>query len=203
MTHLIASSGAFVFGYFLVFIVVYVLVALGLYGTFKKAGQEGWPAFVPIYNIWILLKVVGRPGWWLALYLLAIIPFVGAIAVFIIDIIVLNDLSKSFGHGGAFTVGLVLLGPIFLYILWLGPSTYRGPAALAGRGPGGYGQPGGYQQPYGQQPYGQPPYQQPYGQPPYQQPPPGGQVPPQYPPPGQVPPQYPPPGQVPPAQPPQ
>ena len=113
----------------LILIVLAIVVfSLGMYGTFKKAGQPGWAAFVPIYDYWVLLRIVGRPGWWLALALLGFIPFVGSTAVLVICVIVFNDLSKSFGHGGWFTVGLVLLGPIFYYILWLGKSTYRGPA---------------------------------------------------------------------------
>ena len=151
---------------FLIFVLcLYILFALGMYGSFKKAGQPGWAAFIPIYNYIIMLKIAGRPLWWGWFLLLSLIPF-GSIAVFIIWIFVLNDISKSFGHGGAFTVGLVLLGPIFWYVLWLGPSRYRGPAALAGAG--------GYYRQY---------------------PPSGGYPPPSYPPPGYPPPApgYPPP----------
>ena len=39
----------------------------------------------------------------------------------------LNDLSKSFGHGVGFTLGLLFLSLIFVYILAFGSSTYRGP----------------------------------------------------------------------------
>ena len=97
---------------------VCLVISLALMGIFSKAGEQGWKGFIPIYNYYILLKIVGRPGWWLLLYF---IPIVG----FVIAIIVLNDLSAAFGHGTAFTVGLVLLSVIFLYILWLGSSTYR------------------------------------------------------------------------------
>ena len=92
---------------------------------FKKAGQEGWPALIPIYSTYILLKVIGRPGWWLLLFL---IPFVNIV----IYIIMMNDLSKSFGHGVGFTLGLLFLSIIFLYILAFGSSTYRGPAGAPG-----------------------------------------------------------------------
>lgn len=117
-----AAGGAVLF---LVFgLIGYVVSALGLMGVFTKAGKPGWAAFVPIYNVIVLLEVVGRPLWWFVLFL---IPGVNVVA----SIIVMNDLSKSFGHDVGFTVGLVLLSVVFLWILWLGSSTYRGPAAAA------------------------------------------------------------------------
>jgi hypothetical protein len=179
---------------FLIFVLcLYILFALGMYGSFQKAGQPGWAAFVPIYNYIIMLKIAGRPLWWGWFLLLSLIPYIGSIAVFVIWIFVLNDISKSFGHGGAFTVGLVLLGPIFWYILWLGPSQYRGPAALAGAG-GYYRQypPSGGYPPPGYPPPGYPPPGYPPPQPGYPPPPPPGYPPPGYPPPGYPPP--PPPG---------
>lgn len=137
MEHLLAASaggGALI----LLYLALYVIFALGVYGAYEKAGQPGWAAFVPIYNFYILMKVAGRPTWWTWFVLLPIIPIVGSLALLVISIIVLNDVSKSFGHGGAFTVGLVLLSIIFWYILWLGPSRYLGPAGPQGRAPGGY-----------------------------------------------------------------
>jgi len=116
---LAAANGGVVF---IVFVILYVVICLPLMGVFAKASQPTWAAFVPIYNTLILLKLVGRQWWWLLLFL---IPLVG----WIFAIIVMYDLSRSFGHGGGFTVGLVLLGWIFLMILWLGASEYRGPAA--------------------------------------------------------------------------
>ena len=55
---------------YVAFIVVYLVAAWIVY---TKAGEEGWKALIPIYNVWVLLKIVGRPGWWLLLFL---IPFV-------------------------------------------------------------------------------------------------------------------------------
>ena len=64
-------------------------------------------------------KIVGRPTWWCWLLLLAIIPFIGAVALFVLWIIVAIDLSKSFGHDIPFALGLIFLSIIFFYILWL------------------------------------------------------------------------------------
>jgi Family of unknown function (DUF5684) len=109
---------------YVAFIVVYLVAAWIVY---TKAGEEGWKALIPIYNIWVLLKIVGRPGWWLILFL---IPFVN----FVIWIIVSIDLAKSFGKGTGFALGLIFFAPIFYMILAFGDATYRGPAAAPGGG---------------------------------------------------------------------
>jgi hypothetical protein len=109
---------------YVAFIVVYLVAAWIVY---TKAGEEGWKALIPIYNIWVLLKIVGRPGWWLILFL---IPFVN----FVIWIIVSIDLAKSFGKGTGFALGLIFFAPIFYMILAFGDATYRGPAAATGGG---------------------------------------------------------------------
>lgn len=200
-----ASTGLPIATLLLVELIIYVLICFGSYGFFKKAGQPGWAAFVPFYNWYIVLKIVGRPGWWLALYLVGFIPLVGTIVLIVLQAIICGDLARSFGHGTGFAVLLFFFFPILAYVLSYGSSVYRGPAALGGRGgPGGgygYGPPNPpYGGGYGSPPYGGPPAQQyppPYGAPP----PPYGQ-PPAAPPPYGAPPAPPPPYGQPPASPP-
>jgi hypothetical protein len=109
---------------FVWFAVFYAITVIPYWVIFTKAGLPGWPAVIPIYSFFVLLKVVGRPWWW---FVLLLIPLVG----FVIYIIITNDLSKSFGHGAGFTLGLLFLSLIFYYILAFGSSTYRGPAGAA------------------------------------------------------------------------
>jgi len=99
-----------------------ILMIAACWKIFSKAGQPGWAAIIPIYNWYILCKVVGRPGWWV---ILMFIPFVN----FIIGIILCIDLAKSFGKGVGFGIGLILLGLIFFPILGFGSAQYQGPAA--------------------------------------------------------------------------
>ena len=115
------TSGAGAAGIILYVAVIYALLVIPYWVIFKKAGREGWPALIPIYSTYIVLKIIGRPGWWLILFLIPLVNLV-------IYIIMMNDLSKSFGHGVGFTLGLLFLSIIFLYILAFGSSTYRGPA---------------------------------------------------------------------------
>ena len=110
----------------LIFLVIYlaiiVVVLAGFWKMFEKAGQPGWGAIVPFYNMYLMCKIAGRPGWWLILLL---IPYVN----FIFLIIVFLDIAKSFGKGVGFAVGMILLTPIFIPILGFGEAEYEGPAA--------------------------------------------------------------------------
>jgi hypothetical protein len=101
-----------------IYLVVLVLIVAGYWLTFQKAGQRGWTSIIPILNIFVLLKIVKRPLWWVILML---IPCVNIIVWIIIAI----DLSKAFGHGGGFAVGIILLPFIFLLVLGFGDSRYE------------------------------------------------------------------------------
>lgn len=89
---------------------------------FEKAGRPGWAAIIPIYNVIVLLQIVGRPIWWIVLL---IIPLVNVVIGFLLAL----DLSRSFGHDLAFALGLFFLGFIFYPVLAFSGATYRGPAA--------------------------------------------------------------------------
>lgn len=106
----------------LVYVAILALVIAGLWKLFTKAGQPGWACLIPIYNIYILLKIVGRPWWWL---ILMFIPIVSLVA----GIVVILDLAKSFGKGVGFAIGMILLGFIFIPVLGFGNAQYQGPAA--------------------------------------------------------------------------
>ena len=96
----------------------YVVVIVGLWRTFVKAGHPGWAAIIPFYNLWIWIKIAGRPGWWLILFFIPLVNFVIAI--------ILNfDIAKRFGKGVGFGFGLLFLGFIFFPILGFGDAQYQ------------------------------------------------------------------------------
>jgi len=119
-----AGPGAYVGG-----LIGYLLFAFALVGIFKKADEPVWQAFVPIWNYIVLIKVAGKPLWWIILFLIPIVNIV-------VLVLVLHGLSTSFGHGAGFTVGLFFLSIIFLYILGYDSKPYRG--ATGGEPIGGY-----------------------------------------------------------------
>jgi len=106
-------------------VLIALLVIVATWKVFTKAGQPGWASIIPIYNLYIWCKIVGRPWWWI---LLMLIPLVN----FIVAIILCIDLAKSFGKGVGFGIGLLLLPFIFFLILGFGSAQYQGPAAGEG-----------------------------------------------------------------------
>lgn len=108
--------------FLLIELAIIALVIVGFWKVFSKAGQPGWFSLIPIFNVFILLKIVGRPWWWLILLLIPIVNF-------IIMIVVSIDVAKSFGKSLLFGIGLAFLSPIFYCILGFGDAQYRGPAA--------------------------------------------------------------------------
>ncbi len=113
------SSGA-ITGILVFCLILFLISIASQWKVFEKAGQPGWACIIPIYNVYIMTKIAGKPGWWV---LMLIIPFVNIIfAIWLI-----NMISKSFGKTEGFTVGLVLLGFIFWAILGFGSAKYQGP----------------------------------------------------------------------------
>ena len=102
-------------------LILFLILVISSWKINTKANQPGWAVLVPIYSTLVYLKIIGKPWWWLMMF---VIPVV---LVFFL-IWALNMLSKSFGKGTGFTVGLVLLPLIFYAILGFGSAKYLGPA---------------------------------------------------------------------------
>ena len=65
----------------LVWLAVVIGIIAGIWKVFTKAGKPGWAALIPIYNIVVLLQIVGRPIWCIVLLLIPIVSIVIAIIV--------------------------------------------------------------------------------------------------------------------------
>ncbi len=106
----------------LIELAIAIVVIVALWKVFVKAGKPGWAAIIPIYNIIVLLEIIGKPIWWIILFL---IPCVNVI----VSILVSLEVAKCFGRSAGFGVGLAFLPFIFYPILGFGDSRYQGPAA--------------------------------------------------------------------------
>jgi len=87
---------------------------------FQKAGEEGWKCIVPIYNVIVFLRIVGKPWWWLFLMCIPIINYIFIIWTF-------NMFSKSFGKDAGYTALLFFFGFIFFPVIAFGRAEYQGP----------------------------------------------------------------------------
>ena len=85
----------------IIYLTIVVIIVASWWKIFTKSGQPGWGALIPIYNMYLILKIAGRPWWFL---LLLLVPLVNII----VAIVVTHDVSKSFGKGLGFTLGLIL-----------------------------------------------------------------------------------------------
>src|SRR6202012_230615 len=108
-------GGAFV-AFIIICLALAILCLVAMWKVFEKAGEEGWKCIIPIYNLIVLLKIVGKPWWWLLLMCIPLVNYVFLVWAY-------NMLSKSFGKDEGFTVGLIFLGFIFLPILGFGKAT--------------------------------------------------------------------------------
>ncbi len=105
-------------GIIILYLAIIVLMIVSLWITVRKAGRPGWSQIIPIWNIIELVRIAGKPLWWVILILL--IPIVNLILL----ILVYHGISTKFGKGAGFTVGLVLLPIVFFPILAFGKASY-------------------------------------------------------------------------------
>ncbi len=124
----------------IVAVVWYVVEAVAYWKIFKKAGEGGWKSLIPIYNLYIQYKISWSGGWFFIFLVctaggVALASFAGAAYVIGVILSVIGlcvsicssyKLSKAFGHGVPFAIGILFLSPIFILILGFGSSEYQG-----------------------------------------------------------------------------
>jgi hypothetical protein len=111
-------------------IVMYVLQVIAMWKIFEKASVSGWKSLIPIYNYYILCKIA-HFNFWIVVFSIVIlfIPIIGTLIGLLllgISILLINyKLSKHFGHGILFALGLIFFSSLFYLILGFGKSKYR------------------------------------------------------------------------------
>lgn len=98
--------------------VVMVFLIAQMWCLFLKAGWPGWACLIPIYNAYVMLKIAGKPGWWL---LLMLVPLVN----FVIAVIIPFSIAVRFGKGAGFGLGLLFFPWLFYAILAFGSAQYQ------------------------------------------------------------------------------
>lgn len=123
--------------------IMYLILCAGLFSLFEKAGQNGWAAFIPFYNMYIAFKIAGKqpsfPIWLMCFACTAIMGVIGKVIPLIpslvsgiaglIQLVILFDmwysLSLHFGHSIGYALGLTFLNPVFILLLGYGQDRYR------------------------------------------------------------------------------
>ncbi|MEN6383756.1 MAG: DUF5684 domain-containing protein [Phycisphaerales bacterium] len=101
----------------LIYLLVIALIIVSLWKVFEKAGQPGWAAIIPFYNLYIMLKIALKPGWWLILFFIPVVNL-------IVNFILCMAIAEKFGKGVGFAVGLFFLPFIFIPILAFSDAKY-------------------------------------------------------------------------------
>ena len=87
-----------------------LVVWVSWFKLFSKAGQAGWKALVPFFNLFVFTKIVEKPAWWIAIYLIVPVGY----------ILSALQVSKLFGKNIVFSLGLIFLPLVFFPLLAFG-----------------------------------------------------------------------------------
>lgn len=120
----------------------YILTLAAGWKMFEKAGEPGWKSFIPFYNeytvykfswntmiFWInficvvLSRLLSNSDMGLLVLIAGVLNLLSAVLYVGIS----YKLAQSFGQGVAFTIGLIILRPVFILMLGFGSADYIGP----------------------------------------------------------------------------
>ncbi len=104
----------------LIYLAITVAIIAGMWRLFEKANQPGWGVLIPVYNVILMLKVAGKPLWWLVLFM---IPLVNIIFCILVPLAIARNFGKGVGYG----IGLIVLPFIFYPLLGFSDAEYNPP----------------------------------------------------------------------------
>lgn len=118
-----------ILGIFALAIAVFMIIAKCK--MYKKAGQEWWKVFIPLYSTWTETKITGLAWWWcpISVVLAALVgvkevSYVVAFAVLLVEFNYNFNLAKKFGKTNGFAVLCTLLPIIGIPMLAFGSAKY-------------------------------------------------------------------------------
>lgn len=118
--------------FILVFALIgYAVSAYLLSRIFKKAGVEGWKAWVPVYNNWVTLEIGGQQGLWAVLMFIPVINIVSVVFLFI----AMYQIGLKLGKSGAFVLLAIFLPIVWLIWLAFDDSKWQGKKPVASQKP--------------------------------------------------------------------
>jgi len=108
-------------GIIIFILIVQVVHFLGTWKLYKKAGRSPWEAAIPVYNAYVLLKILRRPWWWIFFLFIPVVQLL-MFPVFWVETV------KSFGHDKTkdTVLAVVTLGFYIYYINYFSTNPYAG-----------------------------------------------------------------------------
>lgn len=96
------------------FIIFQIIHFLGTFRLYKKAGRKPIEALLPIYNAFVLMKIINRPRWWVFLLFIPIINLIMFPVIWV-------ETARSFGKN----ITKDILLAVFSFGLYIAYLNYR------------------------------------------------------------------------------
>lgn len=100
--------------------VMMVAILAGYWKLFEKAGEPGWAALIPFYNLYVILRIAGLG---IGYFFLMFIPLIN------IPVMLMATFRfvRAFGGGLMSALGLIFLPFVFAPLLGFGGARYQRP----------------------------------------------------------------------------
>ncbi len=99
----------------LILILILLFFPALLWKIFEETGHASWMSFVPVYNYYIWLQIIGKPVWW---FIFLLIPFINYFMVFLMVV----ETAKCYKKYDLGNQALAAVFP-FIYLPYLGLSS--------------------------------------------------------------------------------
>ena len=106
-------------GWLLFFIIIQIVHFLGTWKLYQKAGRKAWEAALPLYNAYVLMKIINRPAWWIVLLF---IPIINLLMFPVIWVETIRSFGKNSTTDSFFVV--LSLGLYIYYVSYLTDVNY-------------------------------------------------------------------------------
>lgn len=115
---IMAALGAFFVVFLILGIAIYIFCALAFMSIAKKTNTpNGWLAFIPIANVYLMTQIAGVSGWWTLIIFAAFIPFIGGLAVAAAMVYFLWLICEKVGKPGWWSLLIYLIPIVNLVML--------------------------------------------------------------------------------------
>lgn len=108
---MVGTTIAFIIGF-------YIITVIATWKIFKKAGEPGWKCLIPIYNYYIMYKIVGMKNWfwWMIIITICTSIMFGAAGYNPYTMTDTQLAEYNYGNNPIVIIGLIILGAASLYV---------------------------------------------------------------------------------------